>query len=62
MTQLRLRWLFVTFVALGCVLLGANHAWAQTTYAGTVVGTVTDPSGAVVAGASVTVSGPGVTL
>lgn len=62
MTQLRLRWFIVSVVALGCVLLGASHAWAQQTNAGTVVGTVTDPSGAVIAGAAVTLTGPGVTL
>jgi len=62
MTQLRLRWFFVTVVALGCVLLGANHVWAQATNSGTVIGTITDPSGAVVSGASVTLTGPGLAL
>ena len=59
MTQLRLRWFFVTVVAVGCVLLGANHAWAQATNTGTVIGTITDPSGAVIAGAELTLSGTG---
>ena len=62
MTQLRLRWFFASVVALGCVLCGANHAWAQSTNSGTVIGTVTDPSGAVVSGAAVTLTGPGLTL
>lgn len=59
MTQLRLRWFFVTLMALGCVLCGVNRTWAQATSTGTVIGTITDPSGAVVSGAAVTLSGPG---
>ena len=62
MTQLRLRWLVVTFVALGCGLFSASHAWPQATNTGTVVGTITDPSGAVIAGAEVTVASNIVTL
>jgi hypothetical protein len=42
--------LFVLVVS----LIGAMPAWAQSTSTGTVAGTVTDPSGAVVAGATVT--------
>ena len=56
MTQLRFRWFVVTFVALGCVLFGASHAWSQATNTGTVVGTITDPSGAVIAGADITLA------
>jgi len=58
MTQLRLRWFVVTFVGLGCVLAGARHARAQATATGTVVGTITDPSGAVISGAAIRLTGP----
>src|SRR5689334_17665449 len=43
------------FVALSVALLGVAGAWAQTTGAATIVGTVTDTTGAVVPAAKVTV-------
>ena len=47
----------VAFVALlGLVLMGPVALYAQTSNSGTIVGLVTDPSGAVVAGASVSVT------
>ena len=38
-----------------CLVMGATHAWAQSTTQGAVGGTVKDPQGAVVANATVTV-------
>ena len=37
-------------------LVTPSAAWAQSTSTGTVVGTVTDPSGALVAGATITLT------
>jgi hypothetical protein len=52
--------LFTGFVLCSAILLLSNAApvWAQSTSTGTVVGTVADPSGAVVAGATVTLTDP----
>lgn len=46
----------VLFLVLIACLAGALPAWAQSTSTGTVAGTVTDTSGAVVAGATVTLT------
>jgi len=51
MTQLRFRWPVFATMLLAILLLGPTHAFAQATNTGTVVGTVTDQSGAVVPGA-----------
>ena len=52
--------LFAVFLLCSAVLWLSSAApvWAQSTSTGTVVGTVTDPSGAVVAGATVTLTDP----
>jgi len=44
------------FLTLVICLLGAVSAWAQSASSGTVSGAITDPSGAVVAGATVTLT------
>jgi len=62
MTHMKWRWLAGTLAILGCVLMGTGTAWAQVTASGTVVGTVTDPSGAVIAGAAVTLNSAGATF
>ena len=50
------RWLLITALSALACLLVASTAWAQTTTAGTVVGQVTDPSSAIVPGATVTLT------
>lgn len=54
MRQLRLRWLIASVAAALLLIAGANRATAQATNTGTLVGEITDPSGAVIAGATVT--------
>jgi hypothetical protein len=56
MTQLRFRWPVFATMLLVILLLGPTHAFGQATSAGTVVGTVTDQSGAVVPGALITLT------
>ncbi len=56
MKQLSFRCIVVAVAALFCAYTGANHAFAQATNTGTVVGEITDPSGAVVPGAAVTLT------
>ncbi|HEX4310279.1 MAG TPA: carboxypeptidase-like regulatory domain-containing protein [Acidobacteriaceae bacterium] len=56
MKQLRLRWIIVTVAAMLCTITGAIGALGQATNSGTVVGEVTDPSGALIPGATVTLS------
>jgi hypothetical protein len=53
MTQLRLRWSTLVTMLFVCVCLSAPFAFGQATNTGTVVGVVTDQSGAVVPGALV---------
>jgi len=54
--QFRLKWLTVTRFITLFTLLGANLGYAQSTNTGTVVGVVSDQSGAVVPGATVTLT------
>jgi hypothetical protein len=49
---------FVLVVLFAVCLLGALPVWSQSTSTGTVAGTITDPSGAVVPGAAVTLTDP----
>jgi hypothetical protein len=49
---------FLRLALLVCFLCTASHVLAQATSAGTITGTVTDPSGAVIPGAVVTVTDP----
>jgi len=57
MTKLRLiRWTVLTAVLLSLTAFTANFAFAQATNTGTVVGVVSDPSGAVIPGATVTLT------
>ncbi len=53
MRKMRSLWLGLVFVALVALLCGANAAWGQDVTA-TITGTITDASGAPLAGASVT--------
>jgi hypothetical protein len=46
-------------LAIFCLLLGIGHVFAQSTVSGGISGTVTDPQGAVIAGATVTVTNIG---
>ena len=62
MTLLKLRSCFCVLIALGCALAGAASASAQSTATGTVIGVITDPSGAVISGAAVTLDSPSATL
>ena len=64
MKQLRFLWAFVTVVAVLCSCSVATPAFGQATNTGTVVGTITDPSGAVISGAALILSEPasGLTL
>jgi hypothetical protein len=57
MRQLKLQWIVVVVAAL-CAFANVKPASAQATNTGTVVGEVTDPSGALIAGATVTLSDP----
>jgi len=56
MTQLRLRWIIVAVAAALFVCAGASRGFGQSTNTGTVVGEITDSSGAVVPGATVTLT------
>jgi hypothetical protein len=57
MRQLRLRWLIVAVAAVFCGCSGvAIQAFGQATNTGTVVGSVSDPSGALIPGATVTLT------
>jgi hypothetical protein len=49
---------FLRLALLVCFLCTASHVLAQATSAGTITGTVTDPSGAVIPGAVITVTDP----
>jgi hypothetical protein len=49
----------VLFLLLAVSLIGVTSAWAQSGSSGTVGGAITDPSGAVVAGATVTLTDTG---
>ena len=54
----QIRWVLVTFVLLVAAVLcvGVASAWAQSSNSGTMAGTLTDPSNAVVNGATVTLT------
>lgn len=54
MTRLRLQWLVLAMALPVCICLGAVSAFGQATNTGTVVGVVTDQSGAVIPGAIIT--------
>jgi hypothetical protein len=56
MRQLRLRWFIASIAAALVLFAGANRAIAQATNTGTVVGAITDPSGAFIPGVTVTLS------
>ncbi|MGC2301470.1 MAG: carboxypeptidase-like regulatory domain-containing protein, partial [Acidobacteriaceae bacterium] len=56
MRQLRLRWSVVTVVAVLMACAGTHRGFSQATNTGTVVGEVTDPSGALIRGAAVTLA------
>ncbi len=58
MTQFRFRWLITAIATVLWLCAGAPHAFSQATNTGTVVGEVSDPSGALIAGASVTLTDP----
>ncbi|MGB6870857.1 MAG: carboxypeptidase-like regulatory domain-containing protein [Acidobacteriaceae bacterium] len=56
MTQFRFRWLITAIATVLWLCSAAPHAFSQATNTGTLVGQVTDPSGAVVADAQLTVT------
>jgi len=56
MKQLRLQWIIPMIAALFCCYTGVHSALGQATNTGTVVGEVADQSGAVIEGASVTLT------
>ncbi len=56
MKQLSFRCIVVAVAALFCACTGANHAFAQATNTGTVVGEIADSSGALIPGAAVTLT------
>jgi len=56
MRHFRLQWILMMVAAVLCAFSSPHAALGQATNTGTVVGTVTDQSGAVIAGASVTVT------
>ncbi|HUB18617.1 MAG TPA: carboxypeptidase-like regulatory domain-containing protein [Acidobacteriaceae bacterium] len=64
MKQLRLQWIMVTVAAVLWACAGTGWAHGQATNTGTVVGQVTDPSGALVPDAKITLTdaGAGITL
>ena len=64
MTQLRLRWFIATLAVILCTCAGANWAHGQATNTGTVVGQITDPTGALIPDVQVTLtdSSAGITL
>src|SRR5664279_1079444 len=57
MTRVKLPWFHVSIAVIAAVLIccTALPVWAQTTSMGTMTGVVTDPSGAVVPDATVTI-------
>src|ERR1700679_2442686 len=59
MRQLKLRWVIVMIAAVLGTLANAGLALGQATNSGTVVGEVTDASGAVIPGATVTLTDTG---
>ena len=64
MTQFRQRWTIVLVVAALCISADLNRALGQATNTGTVVGQITDPSGALIPEVKVTLadSSAGITL
>jgi hypothetical protein len=62
MRQLKLRWIFVMIAAVLGTLASAGRALGQATNSGTVVGEVTDASGAVIPGATVTLTDSGASV
>lgn len=58
MRQLRLRWPGMAAMLMLCLCLGAGFAYGQAINTGTVVGAVTDQSGAVIPSATVTLTDP----
>lgn len=58
MKQISIRWLIVAVAALAYIFPSATPALAQATNTGTVVGQVTDQSGAVISGAAIVLSDP----
>jgi hypothetical protein len=56
MTRVKFRWPVISMLFLLCMSLGAALAYGQATNSGTVVGVVTDQSGAVVPGALITLT------
>lgn len=64
MTQLRLRWLMASLAAVLWMSAGVNWAHGQATNTGTVVGQITDPTGALIPDVKVTLadSSAGITL
>jgi hypothetical protein len=56
MMQFKLRWFIVTVAAVICTCAGAIQAFGQATNSGTVIGEITDSSGAVIPGATVTLT------
>jgi len=56
MTQIRLRWIIATVAVVLFMCAGASWGHGQATNSGTVVGEVTDPSGAVIEGATVVIT------
>lgn len=64
MKQFRFRWLIAAVATVLWLCTGVPHAFSQATNSGTVIGQITDPSGALIPGAKVTLTDPsaGVTL
>jgi hypothetical protein len=62
MKQLKLRWIIVMIAAVLGTLASAGRALGQATNSGTVVGEVTDASGAVIPGATVTLTDSGASV
>ncbi len=56
MKHFRFRWLITAVATVLWLCTGAPHAFSQATNTGTVVGNVSDPSGAVISGAAVTLT------
>ena len=54
--QFRFRWAIAAMATVLWLCTGAPHAFGQATNSGTVVGNVSDPSGAVIAGATLTLT------
>jgi Carboxypeptidase regulatory-like domain len=58
MKQLRLQWILSTLAMVICACMSMHPALGQATNSGTVVGEITDTSGALVPGATLTLSNP----